>query len=93
MSSYGAQIISKWLYCGGKRVFRLFWAPQLSSDILSSDTCAAHYTNCLQHEDEENWPLEDKPSCKQNNKKATHIPLNNQKSYTKDDCACYYNYG
>lgn len=47
----------------------------------------------LQHEDEENWPLENKPSCKQSNKKSSNIPMNSQKSITKDDCACYYNYG
>ncbi|XP_073953816.1 ral GEF with PH domain and SH3 binding motif isoform X3 [Choristoneura fumiferana] len=59
-------------------------------DILSDSLSVLRI---VEHEDEENWPLEDKPSCKQNNKKAIHIPLNNQKSYTKDDCACYYNYG
>nr|XP_049695598.1 ras-specific guanine nucleotide-releasing factor RalGPS2 isoform X2 [Helicoverpa armigera] len=45
------------------------------------------------HEDEENWPLENKASCKQSNKKSSNIPLNSQTSLTKDDCACYYNYG
>lgn len=47
----------------------------------------------FQHEDEENWPLETKPPCKQNNKKLSNISLNSQKTFVKDDCACYYNYG
>lgn len=46
----------------------------------------------FQHEDEENWPLENKTSLKQNNKKNPRTPLNNEQSYSKNDCACYYNY-
>lgn len=45
----------------------------------------------LQHEDEENWPLEEKSSCKQSEKKLG-ISLNNQQPYIKDDSGCYYNY-
>ncbi|XP_048005166.1 ras-specific guanine nucleotide-releasing factor RalGPS2 isoform X1 [Leguminivora glycinivorella] len=57
-------------------------------DILSDSLSVL---SIVEHEDEENWPLEEKPSCRQNDKKAIYIPLNGQK--TKDDCACYYNYG
>ncbi|XP_030026972.1 ras-specific guanine nucleotide-releasing factor RalGPS1 isoform X3 [Manduca sexta] len=46
----------------------------------------------VEHDDEENWPLED-VSFKKSNKKMSSIPLNSQQTYTKDDCSCYYNYG
>ncbi|XP_028032977.1 ras-specific guanine nucleotide-releasing factor RalGPS1 isoform X2 [Bombyx mandarina] len=58
-------------------------------DILSDSLAVLRI---VEHEDEENWPLEDKP-CKINHKKQSTIPLNSQQSFTKDDCACYYNYG
>ncbi|XP_026730176.1 ras-specific guanine nucleotide-releasing factor RalGPS2 [Trichoplusia ni] len=59
-------------------------------DILSESLAVLRI---VEHEDEENWPLENKSSCKQSNKKSANIPMNSQKSFTKDDCACYYNYG
>ncbi|CAB3250149.1 unnamed protein product [Arctia plantaginis] len=59
-------------------------------DILSDSLAVL---KIVEHEDEENWPLENKPPCKQNNKKISNISLNSQKPFTKDDCACYYNYG
>ncbi|XP_053624041.1 ras-specific guanine nucleotide-releasing factor RalGPS2 isoform X2 [Plodia interpunctella] len=60
-------------------------------DILSDSLAVL---SIVEHEDEENWPLDEKPSCKQNNKKLSSVPLNSQPiPYTKDDCACYYNYG
>ncbi|XP_075990691.1 ral GEF with PH domain and SH3 binding motif isoform X2 [Anticarsia gemmatalis] len=59
-------------------------------DILSDSLAVLRI---VEHEDEENWPLENKPPCKPSNKKASNIPLNSQKTFTKDDCACYYNYG
>ncbi|CAH2985416.1 unnamed protein product [Chilo suppressalis] len=59
-------------------------------DILSDSLAVLRI---VEHEDEENWPLEDKSSCKQINKKMDNAPINNQTNYPKDDCACYYNYG
>ncbi|XP_028174196.1 ras-specific guanine nucleotide-releasing factor RalGPS2-like [Ostrinia furnacalis] len=59
-------------------------------DILSDSLAVLRI---VEHEDEENWPLEDNSSCKQNVKKMTNAPINNQQNYPKDDCACYYNYG
>ncbi|XP_059055350.1 ras-specific guanine nucleotide-releasing factor RalGPS2 [Achroia grisella] len=59
-------------------------------DILSDSLAVLRI---VEHEDEDKWPLEDKPPSKQNNKKLVNVPLNSQQSYTKDDCACYYNYG
>ncbi|XP_049884893.1 ras-specific guanine nucleotide-releasing factor RalGPS2 isoform X2 [Pectinophora gossypiella] len=59
-------------------------------DILSDSLAVLRI---VEHEDEENWPLEDKPASKQSKQKLGNIPLNSQQSYIKDDSACYYNYG
>ncbi|XP_026314993.1 ras-specific guanine nucleotide-releasing factor RalGPS2 isoform X2 [Hyposmocoma kahamanoa] len=56
---------------------------------LLSDSLAV--LRIVEHEDEENWPLEEKSSCKQSEKKLG-ISLNNQQPYIKDDSGCYYNY-
>ncbi|XP_047543754.1 ras-specific guanine nucleotide-releasing factor RalGPS1 isoform X1 [Vanessa atalanta] len=58
-------------------------------DILSDSLAVLRI---VEHEDEENWPLEDKTS--KNIKKVSNAPINshNEETYTKDDCACYYNY-
>ncbi|XP_041987821.1 ras-specific guanine nucleotide-releasing factor RalGPS1 [Aricia agestis] len=58
-------------------------------DILSDSVAVL---SIVEHEDEENWPLEDKGSCKPINKKSPAAVTNSKKSFTKDDCACYYNY-
>ncbi|XP_045784239.1 ras-specific guanine nucleotide-releasing factor RalGPS1 isoform X2 [Maniola jurtina] len=59
-------------------------------DILSDSLAVLRI---VEHEDEENWPLEDKAPCKQNNKKVTNsTSTENGQKYPKDDCACYYNY-
>nr|XP_013189124.1 unnamed protein product [Amyelois transitella] len=59
-------------------------------DILSDSLAVL---SIVEHEEEESWPLDEKPSFKQNNKKLSNVPLNSQSiSYPKDDCACYYNY-
>lgn len=59
-------------------------------DILSDSLAVLRI---VEHEEEENWAFENKPPCKQNNKKTSDIPLSSQETVTKDDCACYYNYG
>ncbi|XP_023951572.1 ras-specific guanine nucleotide-releasing factor RalGPS1 isoform X2 [Bicyclus anynana] len=60
-------------------------------DILSDSLAVLRI---VEHEDEENWPLEDKASCKLNSKKVTNsTPKDNGQKFPKDDCACYYNYG
>ncbi|XP_072930455.1 ras-specific guanine nucleotide-releasing factor RalGPS1 isoform X2 [Epargyreus clarus] len=58
-------------------------------DILSDSLAVLRI---VEHEDEENWPLEEKVSCKPSSKKNCNAPSKEQ-NYTKDDCACYYNYG
>ncbi|KAJ0183848.1 hypothetical protein K1T71_000271 [Dendrolimus kikuchii] len=58
-------------------------------DILSDSLAVLRI---VEHEDEDNWPLEDK-SSKQNNKKPNVTQVKGQQSFTKDDSACYYNYG
>ncbi|CAK1588825.1 unnamed protein product [Parnassius mnemosyne] len=59
-------------------------------DILSDSLAVLRI---IEHEDEENWPLEDKTSCKERSKKIVGVPTNSQQIFTKDDCACYFNYG
>ncbi|CAG5008010.1 unnamed protein product [Parnassius apollo] len=59
-------------------------------DILSDSLAVLRI---IEHEDEENWPLEDKTSCKERSKKVVGVPTNSQQIFTKDDCACYFNYG
>ncbi|CAH2034317.1 unnamed protein product, partial [Iphiclides podalirius] len=59
-------------------------------DILSDSLAVLRI---IEHEDEENWPLEDKPACKQLNKKTGNVAKSTQHTFTKDDCACYFNYG
>ncbi|KAI5641330.1 rasGEF domain-containing protein [Phthorimaea operculella] len=58
-------------------------------DILSDSLAVLRI---VEHEDEENWPLEDKPSCKLGKQKLGHVTLESQNPYIKDDSACYYNY-
>ncbi|CAH0716144.1 unnamed protein product, partial [Brenthis ino] len=58
-------------------------------DILSDSLAVL---GIVEHEDEENWPLEDKTSFKQNSKKVSRALTNNDRAYPKNDCACYYNY-
>ncbi|XP_039763272.1 ras-specific guanine nucleotide-releasing factor RalGPS1 isoform X5 [Pararge aegeria] len=55
-------------------------------DILSDSLAVLRI---VEHEDEENWPLEDKVPCK---KVANSNSKENSQKYPKDDCACYYNY-
>ncbi|XP_047524111.1 ras-specific guanine nucleotide-releasing factor RalGPS1 isoform X1 [Pieris napi] len=55
-------------------------------DILSDSLAVLRI---VEHEDEESWPLEEKPACKQSTAKKT---VNGSK-VANDDCACYYNYG
>ncbi|XP_045509642.1 ras-specific guanine nucleotide-releasing factor RalGPS2 isoform X1 [Colias croceus] len=58
-------------------------------DILSDSLAVLRI---VEHEDEEDWPLDDKMSCKQTAKKPVNAASKPQ-GPAKDDCACYYNYG
>ncbi|OWR53177.1 ras-specific guanine nucleotide-releasing factor RalGPS1-like isoform X1 [Danaus plexippus] len=58
-------------------------------DILSDSLAVLRI---VEHEDEENWQLEDKASCKQTKTvKSACDKIASDQSYIKDEC-CYYNY-
>ncbi|XP_068633797.1 ras-specific guanine nucleotide-releasing factor RalGPS1-like isoform X2 [Battus philenor] len=61
-------------------------------DIISDSLAVLRI---IEHEDEENWPLEDKTCCKQTNKKIANVNTTTkcQEILTKNDSACYFNYG
>ncbi|KAL4717514.1 hypothetical protein ACJJTC_000663 [Scirpophaga incertulas] len=46
----------------------------------------------VEHEEEENWPLEEKPHDHDSNN-VNNVPVINAQNYSKNDCACYFNYG
>ncbi|XP_038216439.1 ras-specific guanine nucleotide-releasing factor RalGPS1 isoform X3 [Zerene cesonia] len=58
-------------------------------DILSDSLAVLRI---VEHEDEEDWSLDEKMSCKQTTKKPLNAATKPQGA-AKDDCACYYNYG